>query len=124
MELETPYIHLRMEDKLLVGTYTYGLKIDLAIAKEIVRSRRAFTRDRELPALIISRGLVSIEKPAREYLASAAAITGLRAAAIVVDSAFGMVLGTLFRKVNQAGMPVRVFTDEAKARKWLEQFVK
>ncbi|MEO6733997.1 MAG: hypothetical protein ABIN01_22435 [Ferruginibacter sp.] len=123
MELETPYIHLRVKDNILIGTYKENLHIDLVIAKEIVRTRLSFTGGRKLPALILSEGVISMDKPARDYLASDEAIKDLLAAAIFVNSSFSSLLGNFFLKVNKTKMPVRVFHNISRAERWLAKYV-
>jgi hypothetical protein len=123
MELDTPYVHLRIRDKILVGTYKKNLRINLEIAKEIVRTRLSFTGGKKMPSLILSQGVISMDRPAREYLASEEATQGLVASAIIVNSAFSSFLGNFFMKVNRTKMPVKIFYDISMAEKWLQQFI-
>lgn len=123
MELDTPYVHLRIKDKILVGTYKKNIRINLEIAKEIVRARLSFTGNRNMPSLIISQGIVTIDKPAREYLSSDEATVGLVASAILVNSKFSSFLGNFFLTVNKTKMPVKIFSDISIAEKWLQQFI-
>ena len=123
MEYETPYVNLRIKDHILIGTYKKNLHIDLAVARDIVSSRLSFTGGEKMPSLIISQGVVSMDKPAREYLASDEAIVGLLASAIVVSSPFSSFLGNFFLFVNKTKMPVKIFTSVSSAEKWLQQFI-
>ncbi len=122
MNLETPYVTLCIRNKILVGTYRQNQRINLEAAKEIVRTRKAFTQGVPVPALIISRGLISIDRPARKYLSSDEATEGLIACAVVVDSSFSSLLGNFFLAVNRTSMPVKIFKDIRQAEKWLQQF--
>lgn len=122
MELDTPYVHLCIKDNILVGTYKKNLRINLEIARAIVHARKSFT-SRPMPSLIISQGVISMDKPAREYLASAEATRGLTAAAIIVHSAFSSFLGNFFLAVNKTVLPVKIFTDIRKAENWLGQYI-
>lgn len=123
MELESAYVHLCIQNGILVGTYKSGVHINLEIAHSIVETRKLFTGTRPMPSLIKSQGVVSMDKPAREYLASAEATAGLTASAILVQSAFSSFLGNFFLSVNKTNMPVKLFTDAAKAKQWLRQFI-
>jgi len=124
MEFDSPFMHLLVKDKILVGTYKQNLRINLAVAKAIVQARISFTGGEEMPSLIDSKGVISIDKPAREYLASDEGTKGLSASAIVVNSTFSTFLGNFFLTVNRPQrMPVRIFTDVAAAEKWLKQFI-
>lgn len=121
--METAYVHLRVKDDILTGTYKKNVHIDLAIAKEIVRTRKSFTRGKIMPSLILSEGVVSIDKAAREYFVSQEATDGLSATAIVVRTAFSRFLGNVFMQLNKSPMPVRIFSTQAKAEIWLTQFI-
>ena len=124
MEFDSPFMHLLVRDKILVGTYKQNLRISLEVAKAIVQARISFTGAEEMPALIDSKGVISIDKPAREYLASDEGTKGLSASAIVVNSTFSTFLGNFFLTVNRPRkMPVKIFTDVAAAEKWLKQFI-
>ena len=123
MNLETPYVHLCIKNKILIGTYKTNQRISLETAKEIVRARKAFTQTMPMPAMIISQGIVSIDRPARHYLSSAEATDGLTACAIVAGSAFSSFLGNFFLSVNKSPMPVKIFSDVNQAEKWLQRFV-
>ena len=123
MELDSQFINFKIRDKILVCTYQQGLSINQFIASEIVRKRIAFTGKRKFATLIISRGVVTIDKAAREYLSSVYGTEGLLASAIVVDSVFGSFLGNFFLAVNKTSMPVKLFTSELRAEKWLKQFI-
>ena len=123
MELDTPFVHISITDKILVGTYKKNLRINLEIAKEIVHARLSFTAGKKMPSMIISQGVVSIDKPAREYLVSDEAIEGLAASAIIINSTFSSFLGNFFLTVYKTKMPVKIFADIASAEKWLQQFI-
>jgi hypothetical protein len=123
MEPATPYLRLYIKDGILVGHYIQKVHIDLAKAYDIVRSRLEFAKGKAYPTMIIGHGIISMDKPAREYLSSAAATEGLIATAIVVNSEFHRIVGNFFISVNRTAMPVRIFRDEAKAEKWLQKFI-
>ncbi len=124
MDSGSPYIKLELKDGILIATYRRGVRIDLPMARAIVKERLALTGTRSYPALIISKGVISMDKAAREYLASAEGTAGLTATALLVNSAFSSFLGSFFRIVNAPGtMPVKVFRDRERATRWLARFV-
>lgn len=122
-ELSTPYVHFMLCENLLTATYKKGLQMDLDIAREVVRSRYLFTSKKTVPVLILNGGVVSMTREAREYLASGEGTTGIMAAAIVLESVFGSILGNFFLSVNKPEMPVRIFSRKHAAIKWLREFV-
>ncbi|MEO6838879.1 MAG: hypothetical protein ABI185_10875 [Ginsengibacter sp.] len=122
MEYVTPYVHLIIRNHILIGTYEKGIKINLDIAQEIVHARIAFTRGKKMTAIIIGYGIISMDKSAREFLASDEGIQGLSAIAILIDSTYSNFIGNLFLKMNKTKIPVRIFLDSQKAEKWLQKF--
>ena len=124
MELDTHYVHLLLKDNLLIGTYKKGLHINLEIAHEIVRARIYFMEGKKrIPAMIITKGITGITKPARDYLSSVEATKGLVASAIIVDASFSNIMGNFFLRVHKPAMPVRIFYDTRRAEKWLKKFI-
>jgi len=122
-ELDTSYVHLKIQEGIIIGTYKPGLKINLEIAKEIVHVRLTFTKHKSMPALINGQGVVSMDKAARDFFSSKNGIKGLKAAAIIVESPFSSFLGNFFLKVNKTRLPVKLFTNSSTALSWLKKFV-
>ena len=123
MEPETPFVHLLIRDHILIGTYRKELHIDLDIARQIVAERIRFTKGKKMAAMILSEGVSTIDKPAREYLASEKGTEGLLASAIVVSSPFDFLMGKFFLKVNKARIPSKICYSTSQAEKWLQQFI-
>lgn len=123
MEHDTPLVHLRIKDNILIASYRKNLIIDLDVAHKIVLQRQSFTRGQKMPAIILSQGVTSIDKPAREYLASKKGTEGLSACAIIVNSPFSRLLGNFFLMVNKTSIPVKLFSNISRAEKWLQQFM-
>ena len=123
MKLKTTFADLMVQDEILIIAYKPGIQINQELAEEIVSCRLSFTQNKNMPAMIISQGVVSIDKPAREYLASSEATEGLAATAIIVNSPFSRFLGNFFLVVNKTKMPVKIFSNIPQAKKWLHQFI-
>lgn len=119
--LNSKYVDFILDENLLTATFKEGLRIDLEVAKEIVAARLKFTGGKMLQVLIINHGVISMDKPARDYLASKEGTRAIKAAAIVLRSSFGSMLGNFFLKVNRPEMPVRIFYNEIKAIRWLSK---
>jgi len=122
-ELDTPFIHFSLQDGLLIATYKRRLKINLSIARQVVKSRLSFTGNRLIPVLILSEGQVTMDKEARDFLASSEGTKGLSAAAMVLKNSFDWALGSFFLHLRKPAMPTRVFTRYDSAIKWLRNFV-
>jgi hypothetical protein len=122
--LDTPYVYYELQGDLMIGTYKKDLKINLEIAKEIVKVRQDFANHTPVVGLIYNQGVVKMDKKAREYLASDDGVKGIIAAAIVVGSPFTTFLANFFVSVNKPKMPVRVFSNAPDALKWLQRYRK
>jgi hypothetical protein len=123
MEYDTPFVHLRIKDNILIASYKKNLIINLDVAQKIVLQRQSFTRGQIMPVIIFSNEVTSIDKPAREYFASPKGIEGLSASAIIVNSPFSRYLGNFFLMVNKTSIPVKLFSNISQAEKWLQQFI-
>lgn len=123
MEIDTPFVHLLIKDNILIGTYKKNLIINLEVAQQIVEQRLSFTEGKKFASMIICHGVISIDKAAREFLASEKGTHGLSATAIIVNSPFSSLMGNFFLMVNKTGIPVKIFSNTSKAKKWLQQFI-
>ena len=122
--LDTPYVHYELHGDLMIGAYKKDLKINLDMAREIVKIRQELANYTPVVALIYNQGVVKMDKKAREFFASDDGVKGIIAAAIVVGSPFTTFLANFFVSVNKPKMPVRVFSSEADALKWLQKYRK
>ncbi|HEX7905441.1 MAG TPA: hypothetical protein VF487_16325 [Chitinophagaceae bacterium] len=122
--LDTPYVYYELQDDLLIGTYKKGLKINLDIAKEIVKTRLEFIDYKPKLTLALNQGVMSMDKKARDYLSSDEGIRGAIAGAIVLDTPFGSFLGNFYLSVTKPKIPLRIFSKKETAVKWLQQFRK
>jgi len=123
--LDTPYVHFELQDDdVLICTYKKGSKLNLDMAKEIVKARLELMNYEPTLVLVYNQGVVSMDKKAREYLASDDGVKGVIAAAIVVGSPFTSFMANFFVSVNRPKMPVRIFSNAKDALKWLQKFRK
>jgi hypothetical protein len=59
MKLTTTFVELLIEDEILIVTYKTGIQINQEVAEKIVCSRLSFTGNKQIPAMILSHGVVS-----------------------------------------------------------------
>jgi len=97
-------------------------KFDLEAAKVVVASRLEASNGISYPMLVDGRDVSSITKEARDYFAKDDGIKLLLASALVADSVLGKFIGNFFLQINKPILPLRLFTDEKEAYKWLQQF--
>lgn len=120
--LNNAYMELREESGILNCRFEDNLDLNLSISKECVKNRLDFSSGLSYPVLIDLRGLRSISKEAREYLAREGA-EGISAGALLVSSPVSRIIGNLFLKVNSPSVPTRLFTSKEEARQWLISFM-
>jgi len=122
-ELHTKYVHLVLEDGILIAVYEKDLNITRAIAEDCIASRLSLTKGKNYPALADITQIAGTRKDARVYLSSDEAIEGVAAGALLVNSAFSTFIGNFFLKVAfSSPIPTRLFSNKASAIKWLQQF--
>jgi len=122
--LDTQYVYYELHDDLLIGTYKKNPRLSLEMAEEIVRVRLEFTGPEPVVGLVYNQGVVSMDKKARDYLASEKGVHGFKAAAIILDSPFSSFLVNFFVSVTKPKIPVKMFSKKEAALKWLQQFRK
>ena len=119
--LETPYASFWMEGDLLCCKYANDIHLSLDIAKTLVESRIFFSKGNSYALLIDMRGIKSTTREARRYLATVGA-TLVKAGALNTGSPMNRTLGNIFLKIDKPEVPLKLFTDEGKARQWLVPF--
>ena len=119
-QLETDYVRFELEGDILVATYKKGKKINLEVARQIVQGRVDFMEGEPVVVLICNQGVISFDKEARAYLSSAEGTEGIKAAAILSETAATAIIGNFIIQVNQPHIPVRMFTNRDRAVGWLK----
>ncbi|MDO9184639.1 MAG: hypothetical protein Q7W13_01410 [Bacteroidia bacterium] len=120
--LENDEVRIESEDGILFAIWKSSF-IDLNIAQQAIVYRLEATRYIPYPTIINIRSVKSINKPARDFLASEKGSEGIIAAAMLIDSSLGRILGNFFIQINKPLKPTKIFTNEIKAKKWLAKYV-
>lgn len=76
----------------------------------------------KLPAITYLGEFADVSKDAREYTADPDKPTATTAIAFVINNMGHKILGNFFLTVNKPQKPIRFFTDEKLALKWLEGY--
>lgn len=110
------------EDGVAVTKVKPGAEIGLEEAKENSDITDAFYQERgeKFPLLIDSVDIKSMTREARQHFAVEDRQTGILAMAIIVGSPLSRIIANFFMGLQHQGVPCKVFTDEEKARKWLD----
>ena len=119
---ENAYMWLEYEDGIVKVQYKPDLLLNLEDARKIVAYRLELLGDKEYPVLIRSSRLKKLEKEARQYFFTEGMVN-FKAMAFLEKSAIEKMLSALIFSLNRPKIPHKVFSDEAEAIKWLEQFI-
>src|SRR4051812_492651 len=94
----------------------------LADAKDQVAQQRTMLDGKPLPFLMDIRRVRSLSRDARAYFATREAAEVFAATALLISSPLSRAVGNFFLGLNKPSMPTRLFTSEADALAWLEQY--
>jgi hypothetical protein len=75
------------------------------------------------PLLVDLREINSIDKEARDHFSMKGRKPGVLAIAMLVKSPVSSIIGNFFLGLNKPTVPTHLFTSEAKALQWLEEFI-
>ena len=117
----TQFVELEIIDGILHVVFLPGQVINIDIAKEMVEQRLEYIEGASYPILLSGEGVRAINKEARDYMAKEGQL-GVLAGAILVHSVYTEFFGNFYLKVNNTGIPARLFRNKQEALKWLEQF--
>lgn len=120
--LENDEVRIELEGGILIGKLKSPF-VDLDVAQQAVVNRLEATDFIPYPMVIDIKSIKSITKPSRDFLASEKGSEGIIAAAFLIDSSLGRILGNFFIQINKPLRPTKIFTDEIAAKKWLTQYV-
>ena len=120
--IEIPIAKMWKEEGIIFVKFIDKLDMTLENAKSGVQARLELSEGMSQPVLIDMRGIKSVTKEAREYLAEEGAKL-ITAGALIVGSPLNRTLGNIFLWVNKPKVPTKLFTDEGEAREWLKPYL-
>ena len=121
--LKNDEVTIVLEDGIVTATWESN-SVDLEAAQRAVKYRLECTGYQSYPLLSNIKPIKTISKPARDFLASEKGCEGIIAAAILIDSPLGSMIGNFWISINKPLRPTKIFTDEDEAKKWLVKFSK
>jgi len=111
-----------IEDGIFYVIHTEGVVITKEIAVSQVNERLRISNGVIYPMYIDARGIKYATKDAREYTKGADGIKYINAGGFLINNAVLEILTNYYFKFNRPKIPVKLFTDQAKALQWLQQF--
>lgn len=124
MLLETKYYKSELRENIIWVEFKSNLHLTLEDAERIVAERLFYYQDLQAPVLIKNAKVKNIDKAAREYLfEKEKGLKNLKAVAVVYSNVVNKLLATFIFHHHTPSIPHKMFTDEQKAREWLQQYV-
>jgi hypothetical protein len=100
-----------------------GANVTLEDAQEVVREITRLAAGVRRPLMMDLSAARAITREARKYLSGPEPAKVECAAALVVTSPLGRAIGNFFMGLNKSQIPTALFTSEATALAWLQQFL-
>jgi hypothetical protein len=119
------YMDINMKMWIEDGVFRVKLfceKLDLSVVKTGVGERLSMCAGASYPLLSDTRKVKHFDKEARAFLAHPDNMVGISAGAFIVNSQLQKILANFFIQFNKPPTPTRLFTNEAEALSWLQQF--
>ena len=109
------------EDGLVIVRIKDGALQSLTDAKENLAASVAETGGKRRPLLVDIRSAQPLEADARHHYSGQTLVERFLALALLIDgSPFGRMMGTVYLRIAQPGIPTQVFSNEAQAVEWLK----
>lgn len=119
--IENSYGKYWIKDGIIFFVYNKNLELDIISAQNIVSDRLIHQNNQSYPLFADCRGIKTISREARDYLAKEGSRL-LKASALISDSPVHNTIGNFFLQISKPMVPTKVFYSENEALKWLEKF--
>ena len=117
---ETRTAAVELEDELLVVKIRAGLRQTLEDARDNIDACVEISGAARPGLLLDITHAVSLDPPVRHFYTGSVVVDLCSALALVVEmSPLGRIMGNVYLRVANPGIPTRVFDDRTKARAWL-----
>lgn len=108
-----------IEPGIIENTIMPGVHIEVNDIQEIKSNNLGISKGRRYVVLVTSGFLSSISKEARELTASKEFVINTLAKAILVENPGHQLIGNFYLNINKPSIKTKLFTDRAKAIRWL-----
>ena len=121
-KINTTEAALWIDDGIYCIAHKDGKKGTLETAKEELKIHRELGGGKKMPLFADMRGMKGSNPEARDYGNSEVVKSTYSAVGILIGSAFTLLIGSMFMKINKPPYPVKMFTEQENALVWLKQF--
>lgn len=119
--IENEHAEFWIEKEILFFVYKKGVSIDRSVAIKAVEDRLTLQQGKAFLILCDIRGVKSIDKAARNYLAIEGSVL-IKAAALLVNNPLTDVLSGFYIKTNRPPITIEVFAEEESALAFLDTY--
>jgi len=106
---------------IVFGTYLVD-KVELDDAISATQFRKEITNNVTYPAFADLSSVKEVSREARSYFSNEAG-EDLKAIALIIKNPVTKMMANFFMKFNHPRYPIRFFTSDQEALKWLKQYV-
>lgn len=120
----TPYSKIWIDDKgIMHSKYTKKTLVTEEVAIAEIQIIKEISQGNKVPLLVNMSNTTSITIKARKYYSGKESEKVIRAAALIVNSPLHSVMGNFFLGLNKPQFPVKLFSSEEQALKWLRKYI-
>ena len=120
--LENDFAELWIEKKIVHCIYKSNSLLNLKAAEAIVKDRIGLQNEKTYPVFCDTRGILNVDKDARDYLAKEGSVLA-KAVAFLVNPPLSEALILFYIKTSPPLVPTKVFVQAQDALDYLTQFV-
>ncbi|MDD7888265.1 hypothetical protein [Flavivirga sp. 57AJ16] len=117
-QIENQSAKFWIEKDILYFVYKKGVSIDLPLAMKVVEDRLLLQQGKSFLILCDMRGVKSIDKSARDYLAIEGSAL-IKAVALLVNNPLTNTISGFYIKTSNPAITTQIFTEEKEALKFL-----
>ena len=119
---ENSFAQFWISDGILFFEYKSHIAIDLRAAQLIVADRIRFQNGVSYPIFCDARGILEMDKPARDFLAQSGSILA-KAVGLLVHQQVSSSMSSFYLRVNKPRVPTKSFTDKASVLSFLASYI-
>lgn len=109
-------------DDIILCKYAPDLRIDLAVARELIENRSGYCEGKSVYTVIDFTNVKSVTKEARDYMSHpSGGLKGILGGAFLSHNVVATLFVNLYLKVSTPIVPAKHFTNKAEALNWLIQ---
>lgn len=111
-----------IKDQILFFEYKKGVVIDLAAAQCVVADRIQFQNEVSYPIFCDIRGILHIDKAARDYLAHSGSVL-TKAVSFLAHQKVLRAITTFYVTISKPAVPSQLFDDKKEALEFLSNYI-